>query len=93
MTDCLTLLLQANFLTGVTCTFTNVIGLWFYAIFLAAIEIALYIEYENIIGVASLGLFSSIFLIAYLPPAFVTIPTFIFVINAAFMLYAVLKRM
>ena len=55
MADCLLLLLQGSIITGITCTWTNIIGLWFYAIMLAAIEISIFIKYDNILAPSIMG--------------------------------------
>lgn len=87
MADCLTLLLQGSVLTGLTCTWTNIIGFWFYALVLAAFEVSIAIKFENITAPAVIGLFISILMINYFPPEVKLLPILIFIINAAAIIY------
>ena len=91
MADCLTLLLTGNILTGITCTWTNVIGLWFYAIMLMTLEVVLFIKTDNIIGPAMLGVMVGILMIAILPPVMAIIPTIILGVNLAVVMYKLFR--
>ena len=91
MADCLTLLLTGNILTGITCTWTNVIGLWFYAIMLMTLEIVVFIKTDNITGPALLGVTVGILMIATLPTAMAIIPTIILGVNLAVVAYKLFR--
>lgn len=90
MADCLTLILQGDILTAITCTWTNLIGLSFYAIMLAALEIAIYLKYDNIQAPAIMGSFIGILMVYYIPPAISMIPLGILIMNIAVVIYSVL---
>jgi hypothetical protein len=92
MVDCLQLLLTGDILTGITCPFTNVIGLYFFAIMLAATEISIAIRYDNIMAPSVLGLFAGVLMIATLPPEAYIIPLFIFIVNGGTVLYSMYIR-
>ena len=92
MANCLTLLLGGNILTAITCTWTNIIGLSFYAIMLAVLEIVIYLQYDNIQAPAIMGAFVGALLIAYLPPGMYMIPVGILIINIAVVIYSAIMR-
>lgn len=91
MADCLTLLLNGDILTGITCTWTNVIGLWFYAIMLAAFEVSIFIKYENSAAPSFFGVFIGMLMLALLPAEAWTIPIGILIFNTAVVIYNVLR--
>ena len=91
MADCLTLLLTGSILTGITCTWTNVIGLWFYAIMLMTLEIVLFLKTDNVTGPAILGVMVGILMIASLPTAVTLIPVTILTVNFAVVAYKLFR--
>ena len=92
MVDCLLLILTGDVLTGITCTWTNIIGLYFFAIMLGAVEISLAVKYDNITGPATFGMFIGILMLGSLPPIAWTLPLFIFILNAGAVMYSVFFR-
>lgn len=92
MVDCLLLLLLGDIIGGLTCPFTNMIELYFYAIMLAALEISIAIKYDNILAPSTLGLFVSVLMIALLPGEAYIIPIFIFLVNGGIVLYSMYIR-
>ena len=90
--NCLLLLLTGNILTGLTCTFTNVIGVWFYAIMIAIFEISIAIRYGNVLAPAVIGVVSSILMISQLPPYAQWIPVAVLIVNIAAILYLMFVR-
>ena len=91
MADCLTLLLTGDILTGITCTWTNVIGLWFFAIMLMTLEVVLFIKTDNITGPALLGVMVGLLMIATLPTAMALIPITIISVNFAVVAYKLFR--
>lgn len=92
MVDCMMLLLQGNILGGITCTWTNVIGLWFYALMLASLEITIFIKYDNLLAPTIMGTFAGILMISFLPPVAWGIPITILIINVAAVIYSTFTR-
>jgi len=91
MADCLTLLLQGDILTGITCPFTNVIGLYFYAIMIMTFEVVLILKYDEISVPATVGIFYGFLMLALLPPEAWRIPLGILVFNLAVVLYSMYR--
>jgi len=89
--DCLALLLTGSILTGITCTWTNVIGLWFYALMLMVLEVVIYIKTESVVGPAMLGVVLGVLMVGTLPPAMATVPAMILTVNFAIVIYMLFK--
>lgn len=89
MADCLALILQGDILNGITCTWTNVIGQWFYVIMLLAFQITLYIKYENTNAPAVLGAFTGLLMLSLLPAEAWSISLGVLIFNIAIILYSV----
>jgi hypothetical protein len=92
MADCLLLLLQTDILGGIICTFTNLIGGWFYVVVLAALEIGILIKYDNVLAPSLLGMFLSILMISQMPALGMWVHIVIFVVNLAGLLYGLFIR-
>jgi len=93
MIDCMTLLLQGDILTALTCPFTNQIGLWFFALMVAAAGIGMYIRYDNVKAPVILSAFSGILLInQYMPTLFSWILILALMVVTGTMLYVLLTR-
>jgi len=93
MIDCMTLLLQGDILTALTCPFTNQIGLWFFALMVAAAGIGMYIRYDNVTAPVILSAFSGILLInQYMPPEFSWLLILALAVVTASVLYILLTR-
>ena len=90
MADCMTLILQGDILTAITCTWTNLIGLWFFAVMLAALEIAIYLKYDNFQAPAIMGSFIGALMTYYIPPAMSMLPLGILIVNIAVVIYSAL---
>jgi len=88
MADCLLLLLQGDMIGGLTCAYTNVIGLWFFALCLAAIEIAVAIKFSNVTLPTVMGMLISILMVNYLPVEMWLVPIGILSVNMAALIYA-----
>jgi hypothetical protein len=86
--DCFGLLVDGEIITGITCTWTNLLpDGFFYAIMLLAVELALFIRYENYVGPAVLGILFSTMMIVILPPATIMIPILLLAFNLGIVIY------
>ncbi len=86
--DCFDLLTSGEILTGITCTWTNILpDGWFYAIMLFAFEIMLFIKLDNMVAPAIMGVFLSVLMIALLPPSTMTVVIFVLAINLGVVVY------
>jgi hypothetical protein len=59
---------------------------------LAALEIAIYLKYDNIQAPAIMGSFVGILLVYYIPPAMSMIPLFILIVNIGVVIYSIATR-
>lgn len=88
MTDCLTLILQGDIFFGITCTWTNLVGLWFYALMLFTFEILLIIKFDNLLIPSVIGIIVGMTMLNYLPPELSMIPVVILILNISAVLYS-----
>ena len=92
MVDCMSILMDGNLIGAITCPFTNSIGGWFYVLALMAVELAIYIKFENITAPAMLGTVFSVLMIFYMPVVAQDILILIAVGNIVALIYNVLTK-
>ena len=92
MADCLLTILTGDVIGGIICTWTDVIGLYFYAVMLMAIEIGIAIKYDNLLAPSVFGFFVGILMMGLIPPEAWMIPLFIMILNGAAVVYAMFIR-
>ncbi len=91
--DCLTLLTDGDFWTGIVCPFTNLMpDGWFYMLMIFALELIIMVKYDNIVSPAVMGIFLGTLMIGLMPPGIMFIVAIILVVNFAAILYAVIFR-
>ena len=92
MVDCMLLLLTGDVITGLTCTWTNLIDIYFYALVIAVFEIFIVVKYDNILAASLFGMVNGLLMIGLLPTAIWSLPVFIFLVNGGVVLYSLVTR-
>jgi hypothetical protein len=93
MPDCLSLLTEGDIWGGIVCPFTTLFpDGWFYAIMLFALEIGMFVKYENLLGPSVFGILIGLLMLPLLPPAAWTVPILVLIVNFASVMYAVIFR-